>query len=154
MKLNNKNSREVKSRGKVLDKCFEKPNIKFIHDLKKNVGPSKYKNNNKNIESNGNRSKKKLKNKNSEIKNIDPGKPKKTNVFKRIIRNSFGHIKFKPLISVIKRVLNLLATASTSKNELVDNKAWLINMQKLANIKFDCPLITQIVSQCISTTVE
>jgi hypothetical protein len=27
-------------------------------------------------------------------------------------------------------------------------------MQKLANIKLDWPLITQIVSQCISTTVE
>jgi hypothetical protein len=106
-----------------LDKCLEKPNIKFIHDLKKNVGPSKYKNSNRNIESSGNKSKKKLKNKNSEIKNIDPGKPKKTNVFNKTIRNNFGHMKFKPLISVIKRVLNLLATASTSKNELVDNKA-------------------------------
>ena len=137
IKLNSKNSLEVKSSGKVLAKCLEKPNIKFIHDLKKNVGPSKYKNKSKNIESNGNKSKKKLKNKNSEIKNIDPGKPKKISVFKIIIRNNFGHIKFKPLISVIKRVLNRRATASTSKNELVDSRAWLINIQKLASIKFD-----------------
>jgi len=44
-------------------------------------------------------------------------------VFSSIARNSFGHKKFNPLISVIKRVLNLRATASTSKNELVESKA-------------------------------
>lgn len=75
-------------------------------------------------------------------------------VFSSIARNSFGHKKFNPLISVIKRVLNLRATASTSKNELVESKAWLISIQKLDNNKFDCPLITHIVNQCISTTVE
>jgi hypothetical protein len=48
-----------------------------------------------------------------------------------------GHIKFIPLISVINLVLNLRAIASTSKNELVDNNAWLISIQKLASIKFD-----------------
>lgn len=123
IKLNSKSSREVKSNGIVFDKCFENPNIKFIHDLKKNVGPNKYKNISKKMASKGNKSKKKLKNKNSDIKNIEPGKPKNTNVFSKIIRNSFGHIKFKPLISVIKRVLNLRATASTSKKELADNNA-------------------------------
>jgi hypothetical protein len=51
-------------------------------------------------------------------------------------------------------VLNLLAIASTNKNELVDISAWLISIQKLANIKFDWPLTIQMVNQCISTTVE
>jgi len=63
-------------------------------------------------------------------------------------------MKFRPLISVNNRVLNRLATASTNKKEFVDNNAWLIIIQKLASIKFDCPLTTHIVSQCISTTVE
>jgi hypothetical protein len=36
----------------------------------------------------------------------------------------------------------------------VDKRAWLISIQKLASIKDDWPLITHIVSQCISTTVE
>jgi hypothetical protein len=109
----------------------------FIHDLKKNVGPSKYKKTKRNIASKGKRSKKKLKNKNSETKNIDPGNPKNIKLFNNVIRKSLGHMKFSPLISVSRRVLNLRAIASTSKNELVDNSAWLINIQKLANIKFD-----------------
>jgi hypothetical protein len=54
---------------------------------------------------------------------FDPGNPKKISVLSNIARKSLGHKKFSPLISVIKRVLNRLATASTSKNELVDNKA-------------------------------
>jgi hypothetical protein len=37
---------------------------------------------------------------------------------------------------------------------LVDNKAWLIIIQKLDSIKFDWPLTIHIVNQCISTTVE
>jgi len=102
----------------------------------------------------GNKSKKKLKNKNSAIKKIEPGNPKKTNKFIKLNRNNLGHKKLTPLISVIKRVLNRRFIASTNKNELVDKRAWLINMQKLANIKQDCPLITHIVNQCISTTVE
>jgi hypothetical protein len=85
----------------------------------------------------GNKSKKKLKNRNSATKKIDPGNPRKMRVFSNIAKNSLGHKKFKPLISVIKRVLNLRATASTSKNELVESSAWLINMQKLDNIRFD-----------------
>jgi hypothetical protein len=102
----------------------------------------------------GNKLKKKEKNKNSAIKNIEPGKPKKISVFSNTARKSLGHKKFKPLISVIRRVLNRRATASTRRNEFVDSRAWLISIQKLDNIRLDCPLITQIVSQCISTTVE
>ena len=34
-------------------------------------------------------------------------------------------------------VLKRRAIASTSKKELVDIKAWLINIAKLASIKFD-----------------
>lgn len=69
-------------------------------------------------------------------------------------KKSLGHKKLIPLISVIKRDLNRLFIASTSKNEFDDKSAWLINMQKLANIKGECPLIIQMVNQCISTTVE
>lgn len=95
----------------------------FIHDRKKKVGPNKYKKTSKNIDSRGNRSKKKLKNKNSDTKNIDPGKPKKIKLFNKVIKKSFGHIKLRPLISVSSLVLNLRAIASTSKNEFVDSKA-------------------------------
>jgi len=149
-----KDSLAVRSVGILDFRKFEKPNIAFIQDLKKNVGANKYKNINKNNDISGNKSKKKVKNRNSETKKIDPGNPKKIRVFKSIARNNLGHIKFNPLISVINRVLNLLATASTSKNELVDSKAWLIIIQKLDNIKLDWPLTIHIVSQCISTTVE
>lgn len=149
-----KDSLAVRSIGILDFRKFEKPNIAFIQDLKKNVGANKYKNINKNSDISGNKSKKKVKNRNSETKKIDPGNPKKIRVFKSIARNNLGHIKFNPLISVIKRVLNLLATASTSKNELVESKAWLIIIQKLDSIKLDWPLTIHIVSQCISTTVE
>ena len=94
------------------------------------------------------------KNRNSETKKIEPGKPRNINRFNRETKNNFGQRKFTPLISVSKRVLNRLAIASTRRKELVDKRAWLINMQKLASIKFDWPLTTHIVSQCISTTVE
>jgi hypothetical protein len=60
----------------------------------------------------------------------------------------------RPLISVINRVLKRREIASTNKKEFVEIKAWLISIAKLANIRFDCPLITHIVNQCISTTVE
>ena len=123
MKEKTKNSREVKSEGTLVDKLFEKPNIKFIQDLKKKVGPKKYRNKIRNTQSSGNNSKKKLKNKNSETKNIDPGKPKNISVLTRVIKKSFGHIKFRPLISVIRRVLNLRATASTNKKEFAESNA-------------------------------
>jgi hypothetical protein len=148
------NSREDKSTGNRVSKLDEKPNIIFIQDLKKKVGPNRYKKISKNKAPEGKKSRKKEKKSISETKNIEPGKPKKIRIFNSIERNNLGHRKLTPLISVIKRVLNLLATASTSKKELVEIKAWLISMQKLANIKFDWPLITQIVNQCISTTVE
>jgi hypothetical protein len=85
----------------------------------------------------GNISRKNEKNNISETKKIEPGKPRKINTFKSIHRKSLGHKKLTPLISVIKRVLNLLAMASTNRNELVDISAWLISMQKLASIKLD-----------------
>jgi hypothetical protein len=85
---------------------------------------------------------------------IDPGKPKKIKQFINPIRNSLGQRKFKPLISVINRVLKRRPIASTKRNELVESNAWLISIQKLASIKADWPEMTQIVNQCISTTVE
>jgi hypothetical protein len=120
---NNINSRTDKSTGNFNDKAYEKPNIRFIQDLKKKVGPIKYKKLIKNRANNGNKSKQKLKNKNSAIKNIDPGNPKNIKVFIRTIKNNLGHIKFKPLISVISLVLKRLATASTNRNEFVDSNA-------------------------------
>lgn len=152
--VNNINSRVDKSTGITLISLLEKPNIIFIQDLKKNVGPNKYKKTSKKMVAIGNISKKNEKNNISETKKIEPGKPKKISTFKSIHKKSLGHKKLTPLTSVIKRVLNLLAIASTSKNELVDIKAWLISIQKLANIKLDWPLTTQMVNQCISTTVE
>lgn len=85
---------------------------------------------------------------------MEPGNPKKTRVFTKPMRNSLGHKKFRPFTSVIRRVLNRRLIASTRKKELVDKRAWLISIEKLANIRADCPLTIQIVSQCISMTVE
>lgn len=126
----------------------------FTQDLKNIVGANKYKNTTKKTVNNGYKSKKNEKNKISATNIIDPGKPKNTKRFSKLTKKSFGHIKLTPLISVIKRVLKRLPIPSTSKNEFVDKRAWLINIQKLASIKDDCPLITHIVNQCISTTVE
>jgi len=133
---------------------LERPKRAFIHVRKKKVGTKKYKININTSARTGKRSKKKLKKRNSAIKKIEPGKPKKTRQFTNEIRNSLGHKKFIPLISVINRVLKRRFIASTSRKELVDNRAWLINIQKLASMSGDWPLITHIVSQCISTTVE
>jgi hypothetical protein len=118
-----KNSLVVKSVGITIESDFENPNITFIQERKKNVGPIKYKNTSKKRAKTGNRSNMKLKNKNSDTNIIDPGKPKKIRQFSNVIRKSFGHIKFKPLISVSSRVLNLRAIASTSKNEFVESSA-------------------------------
>ena len=68
---------------------------------------------------------------------MEPGNPKNIKLLSNVIKNSLGHMKLIPLISVNKRVLNLRAIASTSKKELVDSSAWLINIQKLASIRFD-----------------
>jgi acetolactate synthase small subunit len=102
----------------------------------------------------GYKSKKKLKKRISATNIIEPGNPKNISRLTRLTRKSLGHKKFTPLISVIKRVLNRLPIASTSKKEFVDRRAWLISIQKPASIKEACPLTIQIVSQCISTTVE
>jgi len=85
---------------------------------------------------------------------MEPGNPKKTRVLTKATKKSFGHKKFKPLISVINRVLKRRLIASTRKNEFVDRSAWLINIEKLANTSADWPLTIQIVNQCISITVE
>lgn len=54
---------------------------------------------------------------------MEPGKPRKINIFSSTTIKSLGQIKLRPLISVIRRVLNLRAIASTNKNELVEIKA-------------------------------
>lgn len=133
---------------------IEDPNITFIQLRKKKVGPSKYNKIIKKKHKRGNRSKKKLKKRNSAIKNIEPGKPKNTKQFINVIINNFGHKKLIPLISVIKRVLKRRLMASTKRNELVDNKAWLINIQNPDKYKLLYPLTIHMVNQCISTTVE
>jgi hypothetical protein len=138
----------------LLNSCVEKPKSKLTHDLKKKVGPSKYKNRSNVRAKNGNKSRKKEKNKNSETKNIDPGNPKNIRRLTKDAKNNLGHKKFNPPNSVISLVLNRRPIASTNKNEFVESKAWAISIQKLASIKFDCPLTIHIVSQCISTTVE
>jgi len=149
-----KNSFLVKSVKCLFNKKKENPNIEFIQLRKKKVGARRYNITKIKIVIIGNKSNEKLKNKNSATKKIDPGKPKKISEFANIIKKSLGQRKFKPLISVINLVLNRLFIASTSKKELVDNKAWLMSIQKLAKDKGEFPLITQIVNQCISTTVE
>lgn len=131
------NSLNERSAGMTWYNFKENPNIIFIHDLKKNVGPKRYKKNSKKKAANGNKSKKNEKKSISETKNIDPGNPKNIKIFKSVVKKSFGHRKFNPLISVISRVLNRLDIASTSKKELVDIKAWLINIAKLASNRLD-----------------
>ena len=121
--MNKISSLKDKSTGIVVINLVEKPNIIFIHDLKKKVGPKRYKKISKKTVAVGNRSKKKEKNNISETKKIEPGKPKNIRTFNKMQRKSLGHRKFTPLISVIKRVLKRLATASTSKNEFVDINA-------------------------------
>ena len=148
------NSFEVKSSGKTRKRCVDEPNNAFIQLRTKNVGASRYNSTRNTKQRNGYKSKKKLKKSISATNIRDPGNPKNIKRLTRLIKKSLGHKKLTPLSSVIKRVLNLLPIASTSRNELVESKAWLISIQKLANIKDDWPLITHIVNQCISTTVE
>lgn len=147
-------SREVRSAGIVRLKQLEAPKRTFIQLLKKKVGPKRYKKKIRKRQRAGKRSKKNEKNRISDTNIIEPGKPKKTRVLTRAAIKSFGHRKFNPLISVIKRVLKRRLIASTKKKELVDSKAWLISIAKLANMRADWPLTIQMVSQCISITVE
>jgi len=137
-----------------LRKAVDIPNSAFSQLRKKKVGANRYNISIKKIVKMGKKSKKKLKKRNSAIKKIDPGNPKNTSRFSSVTKNSLGHKKLIPLISVINLVLNRRFTASTKKKEFVDRRAWLINIQKVANIRGVCPLITQRVNQCISTTVE
>lgn len=90
--MNSINSLEEASAGRLFRRLLEKPNIAFIQDLKKKVGPIKYKNTIKKRAQNGNKSKKNEKNNISEMKNIDPGKPRNINIFNKINKNSLGHI--------------------------------------------------------------
>jgi len=117
------NSLNITSTGIVLCIAVDKPNRTFIQLLKKNVGPNKYKNGIKNKHIIGNKSNKKLKNKTSAIKKIEPGKPKNIKQLSKQIMKSFGHKKFTPPISVIRRVLKRLFTASTKKKEFDDKRA-------------------------------
>jgi hypothetical protein len=112
-----------KSTGVRLLMVMDKPNKTFNQLRKKNVGPKKYNKKSKATQRAGKRSKKKLKKRNSAIKNIEPGNPKKIRQFNKLIKNNLGHIKLMPLISVIKRVLNLRFMASTNKKELLDSRA-------------------------------
>jgi hypothetical protein len=102
---------------------MDEPKSTFIQLLKKKVGPSRYNKMIKIKQSRGNRSKKKLKKSISATNMIDPGNPKKTKQFIKPIRNSLGHKKLIPLISVISLVLKRRPIASTNKKELVDNSA-------------------------------
>ena len=79
------------SDGTSLKSLLEKPNIIFIQERKKKVGPIRYKKSIKKIAAVGNKSKKKEKNKTSETKNIDPGNPKKMSMIRRVTRKSLGH---------------------------------------------------------------
>jgi hypothetical protein len=63
------------------------------------------------------------KNRNSDTKNIEPGNPKKINVFRSTAKNNFGQMKLRPPISVIRRVLKRRATESTNRKEFVESKA-------------------------------
>lgn len=87
------------------------------------MGPTKYSNIIQSKQRTGKRSKKNEKNKISATNIIDPGKPKKIKQLIKLTINNLGHRKFKPLISVINRVLKRLPIASTNKNELVESKA-------------------------------
>lgn len=78
------------STGRDRKRVLEKPNITFIQDRKKKVGPKRYKNTNKNTAAKGKRSIKKEKNRNSETKNMDPGKPKNIKTFSKTTRKSLG----------------------------------------------------------------
>ena len=91
MPKNNINSRVDKSAGIEATNEYEKPNITFSHDLKKKVGPIRYKKNIRKKVIIGKKSKKKEKNRNSAIKKIEPGNPKNTRLFSKVIRKSFGH---------------------------------------------------------------
>lgn len=123
--------------GRVCRSWVDEPNKTFIQLLKKKVGPIRYKNTINIKQRRGNKSKKKEKKRISETNIIEPGNPRKTRVLSNETKNSLGHKKLIPLISVISRVLNRRLIASTKKKEFVESKAWLISIEKLANIRAD-----------------
>lgn len=63
----------------------------FNHDLKKKVGPIKYRNDIRKNANIGKKSRKNEKNKNSATKKIEPGNPKNTKVFSNMDKKSLGH---------------------------------------------------------------
>jgi abortive infection bacteriophage resistance protein len=85
------NSREDKSAGIFLKRLLENPNSALTHDLKKNVGPMRYRNNNKTKARTGNKSMKNEKNRNSDTKKSEPGNPRKISKFVNEARNNLGH---------------------------------------------------------------
>ena len=91
MKINKASSREDRSTGTFLKRLFEKPNKAFTHDLKKKVGPIKYKNSSRNSANTGKRSIKNEKKRNSDTKKREPGKPKKISKLASEAKNNLGH---------------------------------------------------------------
>jgi hypothetical protein len=89
--VNKINSRVDTSAGSVFMNLSEKPNIIFIQERKKKVGPRRYKNINKNSVHKGNKSKKKEKKSISETKKIDPGNPRNIKTLSKTSKKSFGH---------------------------------------------------------------
>jgi len=89
--INKRNSLIETSVGVRSKSLSEKPNIMFIQERKKKVGPIKYKNTSSNKVHDGNKSKKNEKKRNSEIKKIDPGNPKNIKIFNKTNKNNFGH---------------------------------------------------------------
>ena len=75
MPMNSTSSLLDRSAGILLNSCVEKPNSRFTHDLKKNVGPRRYKNRSKVIARRGNKSTKNEKNKNSDTRIWSPENP-------------------------------------------------------------------------------
>jgi hypothetical protein len=92
MLLKSINSLFEASAGSFKVNFLEKPNIIFIQERKKKVGPTKYRKKSKNKAHTGNRSKKKEKNSTSDIKNIEPGNPKKSSILSSTSKNSLGQI--------------------------------------------------------------
>jgi hypothetical protein len=112
-----------RSIGNVFVSANEAPKRTFTQLRKKKVGPNKYRKISNTKASKGNKSKKKLKNKNSAIKKIEPGNPKKIRQFIKDSKNNLGHTKLIPLISVISLVLKRRFIASTRRKELVERRA-------------------------------
>ena len=64
-----------------------------------------------------------VKNKTSETNVSEPGNPRNRRQFMNDRMKSFGQSRFKPLNSVIRRVLNRLLIASTSRKAFEERRA-------------------------------